>query len=304
LGLVALISLLMQIQSGDINPLALFAKKAPAAGAKAGTKAGAKGKKGKAPPMLPPTVRPLRGAADLYVKARDREVLRGEIQQRETWQAFARMDEAAAAVILTALEDKDAVAILSHLQEHELARILEVTPRDKAAAWVKALYNLQPLDPVPVPFRDRAKRAGLYDDTQDLLQQWESQQAAQDVASTPGTGTVLGTAPSASPGTAAPAQPGTSSPAQPGTATPAQPGTASPAQPGTPAPAAPGVSPAQPGGATTAAPATAVPTSPASLSGAQTKSGSKKPRSGSRPGKVPRRQRDKRGPVPPGLTIA
>lgn len=134
---------------------------------------------------------------------------RAENAANKTREAFAHMEEPAAVALLLRLDDQEAAGILSRLEKWDIARILEAAPADKASAWVKLLLTPPQLPDVPVPFRDQAKRAGLYDDTQELLQQWQSQQTGGSAPTAPAPdGGAPGTAPgqneSTSPGAAAP----------------------------------------------------------------------------------------------------
>lgn len=215
IGLLALITFLLQIQSGEINPLTWFAKK-PAAAGKAKSAAG---KKGKAPPMIVFPADPLREAGERYVKQRQTDLAEAESTQRDLWLAVAHMDSDAAAAMLAAMEQTAAVRLLSNLEQRDLARILEAAPPAQAALWAAALLNQPQPPPVPDAFKQQAKQAGLYDDTAELLQENAANaNSSAGTEVTPGTANpdaVAGSAPPPDQGTAgvagvAPPAPGTS----------------------------------------------------------------------------------------------
>jgi hypothetical protein len=173
-GLLALITFLLQVQSGDINPLAWFAPKPAAAEAKGKTGANkaAAGKKGKPPPMIVFPADPLREAGAQYVKQRKAAIEEAESTKRDVWLSVAHMDSAAAVAMLTAMDQTAAVEILSNLEQRELARLFEAAPPTQAALWAAALLNQPRPSPVPDAFKQQAKQAGLYDDTAELLQKY------------------------------------------------------------------------------------------------------------------------------------
>jgi hypothetical protein len=169
IGLLALITFLLQVQSGDINPLAWFAPK-PAATAPKGK--AATGKKAKSPPMIVFPADPMREAGERYVKQRKADVEEAESTKRDLWLGVAHMDSDAAAAMLAAMDQTAAVQLLSNLEERELARIFEAAPPAQAAQWAAALLNQPQLPAVPDAFKEQAKQAGLYDDTAELLQKY------------------------------------------------------------------------------------------------------------------------------------
>lgn len=169
IGLLALITFLLQVQSGEINPLAWFAKQPTAAAAK--DKAGTT-KKGKAPPMIVFPADPLRAAGERYVKQRKADLDEAESTKRDVYLSLAHMDSAAAAAMLAAMDQTAAVQLLGNLEQRDLARIFEAAPPAQAAKWAAALLN-QPLPPaVPEAFKPQAAQAGVYDDTAELLQKY------------------------------------------------------------------------------------------------------------------------------------
>jgi hypothetical protein len=202
IGLLALITFLLQVQSGDINPLAWFAKKPAAAATK--DKSGA-GKKGKAPPMIVFPVDPLREAGAHFSAQRKADLEEEESTKRDVYLSVAHMDSDAAAAMLAAMDQTAAVQLLSHLEQRELARIFEAAPPAKAALWAAALLNQPPLPAVPDAFKQQAKQAGVYDDTAELLQKYAADAALAAGSVVPGTadpGTATGSA--AVPGAPAP----------------------------------------------------------------------------------------------------
>lgn len=283
IGLLALITFLLQVQSGDINPLAWFAKKPAAAAAK---DKGAAGKKGKAPPMIVFPVDPLREAGEHFAAQRKTDLAEVESTQRDVYQGVAHMDSDAAAAMLAAMDQTAAVQLLSHLEQRDLARIFEAAPPAQAALWAAALLNQPPLPAVPEPFRQQAKQAGVYDDTAELLQKY-----AADAALAAGS--------AAAPGAAAPGA-ATGSAAAPG-ATP--PGSAVP--PGQGAAGAAGAAPPAPGasvlpGAYRAGPAAV--NGPNTLTKPANSTHVKPPAGGKRAQAKAKAQRKMKRRVPPGAT--
>jgi hypothetical protein len=279
LGAFALITFLLQVQSGDINPLAWFARPPAAAAAKGKGKAGG-AKSGKPPPMIVFPVDPMPGAAERYVAQRKLDVAEAESIKRDVWLSVKHMDSLAAAQMLAAMEQTAALEVLSNLEQRDLARIFEASDPAQAATWAAALLNQPPLPPVPDPFKARAKAAGLYDDTQELLQQYAT--GAAGAAGAPGT------APPA-PGTdAAPGAAGATGATDPGA------GAGTGAAAATGAGAAPGVLPGS----------YARPPSNASSAGAgpaSTKQSTAPPRGGKRARAPARAQRKRRTPPPEAL---
>jgi hypothetical protein len=214
IGLLALVTFLLQVQSGDINPLAWFAPK-PAATTPKGK--AATGKKAKAPPMIVFPADPLREAGERYVKQRKTDVEEAESTKRDLWLSVARMDSDAAAAMLAAMDQTAAVQLLSNLEERELARIFEAARPAQAAQWAAALQNQPQLPAVPDAFKEQAKQAGLYDDTAELLQKYAA--GANGAAGAAASG-------AANPGAAAGAASGVTAPPGPGA-----PGAASTAPP-------------------------------------------------------------------------
>lgn len=222
IGLLALISFLLQVQSGDINPLAWFAKKPAAAASKDKTGAG---KKGKAPPMIVFPTDPLRTAGERYVQQRKTDLEEAESTKRDVYLSVAHMDGAAAAAMLAAMDQAAAVQLLSNLEQRDLARIFEAAPPAQAAQWAAALLNQPPPPAVPEPFKQQAAQAGVYDDTTELLQKYAA--GANGAAGT--TPAQDGTVPDGAAGTpAAPGQGAAGTSAPPG---PGAPGAASVAPP-------------------------------------------------------------------------
>jgi hypothetical protein len=229
IGLIALITFLAQIQTGALDLGALIPAKAAA---QAGAKGAGAGKQGKPPAMITFPVNPLDAAAERFVKERRQAIAEDLSTKRDVALSLAHMDEAAAAKLLQAMDQAAAVELLSQLEERDLARIFAAAPPDIAAQWVSVLMAPRQLPEIPEPFKPAAKRAGLYDDTQELLKQYA-------------TG-VAGTAP---PGgsTAAPPSPGAAgNAAQPGAAPApgAAPSAGAGSQPGGTPPANPQMSPA------------------------------------------------------------
>jgi hypothetical protein len=131
---LALVSALSMIQSGDLNPVALFASAAPAQVIQ--TQSGKK--KGKAPPLIP---REPSKQIELAISPEENGLA---LQYTfDPWvelsQALARMDAKAAAALLVELDVETAAALLIKLHERDLARILEVTDPADAVPWVLAI---------------------------------------------------------------------------------------------------------------------------------------------------------------------
>lgn len=171
LGVFALITFLLQVQCGAINPLEWFRRPPADAAAKDGAKP-ATGAAAKQPPMLAYPEDPLRAAADAYAVQRRREIDRADSISRQVWRSVRQMDGAAAARMLGAMEQTAALKLLQQLKARDLARIFEAAPPAQAALWAAALLDQPELPPVPEPFKARAKAAGLYDDTQELLEKY------------------------------------------------------------------------------------------------------------------------------------
>ncbi len=202
LGAFALITLLLQIQNGAINPLAWFARPPAADAAKGKAKAGG-AKSSKTPPMIVFPADPLRQAGADYVAKRQQDIARAESIQRGVWRGVKHMDSLAAARLLAAMEQTAALQVLSHLEQRDLARIFEEAAPAQAAVWAAALLNQPQLPPVPEAFQAQAKAAGLYDDTQELLERYAAgaDGAAEDPASAPAaTPPATGAAPGVIPG--------------------------------------------------------------------------------------------------------
>jgi hypothetical protein len=162
LAIIAAVSLLLQIQSGYIR-LDPFFTSAP----KETTKTA---KKGKSPELFAP--KPEIPAADIDRFLERRTSTLDELHniQYETRQAIALMEPESAANLLDELEPVEAVSILRHLNERDLARILEAAPVQASAEWVKLLIKPAVLPEIPDALKDRAAQLGLYDDTAELLQ--------------------------------------------------------------------------------------------------------------------------------------
>jgi len=141
---LALVSALSMIQSGELNPGALFASPAPAQVIQ--TQSGKK--KGKPPPLIPrdPTVQ----AEEITVAAEPETRPAYSLDpRRELSQALARMDGKAAAKLLVELDNSTAVELLTGLHERDLARILEAAEPMDAAPWVLAILEASPMETAP-----------------------------------------------------------------------------------------------------------------------------------------------------------
>lgn len=244
IGLIALITLLAQVQTGAIDLTALVPAKAPAQ-----AKAKGAGKPGKPPAMITLPANPLDAAAEHFVKARQETIAEDLSTKRDVALSLAHMDEAAAAKLLQVMDQTAAVELLAELEERDLARIFEAAPPDIAAQWAAALMTPKQLPAIPEPFKPAATRAGLYDDTQELLQQYGAGGA----------------------GAAAPAGTTAASPATGGAGNAAQPGSA---------PASGAAPSAGGGGQPGTAPAANAPVSPASLRFSRNKASAKPRESG------------------------
>ncbi len=133
---LALVSMLSMIQSGDLNPVALFASAAPAQVIQ--TQSGKK--KGKAPPLIPRDP-----AVQIEVPTNSEEIGLEPQYTLDPWvelsQALAHMDAKAAAALLVELDTETATALLITLHERDLARILEATDPADAVPWVLAIRD-------------------------------------------------------------------------------------------------------------------------------------------------------------------
>lgn len=131
---LALVSALSMIQSGDLNPVALFASAAPAQVIQ--TQSGKK--KGKAPPLIPRDP-----AVQIELPTNSEEIGLEPQYTLDPWaelsQALARMDAKAAAALLVELDTETAAALLVMLHERDLARILEAANPADAVPWVLAI---------------------------------------------------------------------------------------------------------------------------------------------------------------------
>jgi hypothetical protein len=164
LAILAAIGLLLQFQSCGVSTLSgSGSAKKPATAKRAS----------KAPALIPPaaTTPILAEATDKFIAQRTTEIARIDRLQRETFQAYARMDGRQAALVLAEMDPATAVEILAHLRERDIARILEEAEPAIAAQWTAELIKRPEFTPVPDALKDAAAKAGLYDNLPDLLQQ-------------------------------------------------------------------------------------------------------------------------------------
>jgi hypothetical protein len=173
LAVLAVVSLLMQVQAGEVDLGSMLAASAkPSKSTK---------RSSKAPDLIPPEVKPsIEVAADQYVMSRTDQVRRLNRMQRETLESFARMDGEAAALILAELELDTAVEILAFQKERDLARILEYADPADAASYITDLLKRRQLTEIPDEFKPATAEAGLYDNTGDLLEQYRQELAAME----------------------------------------------------------------------------------------------------------------------------
>ncbi len=207
LAILVVVGLLVQLQTCERIPFSGDASVKKASGAK---------RPSKAPALIPPApeAQVLAQAENKFITQRQNEVARIDRMQRETIEAYARMDGRRAAQILGELDPLVAVEILAKLRERDIARILEEADPAIAATWTGELLKKPEFEPVPDLLKNAAARAGLYDDLPDLLgAAGEPTDSAAATGAEPNTDTTTDTgtageaqptAPGAAEGTAAP----------------------------------------------------------------------------------------------------
>jgi len=212
-GLLALVSLLLMIQAGEIDPLAFMPQKAESA---ASTKKGKPAKKGKGPAMVPPADTSLAAEANRFLDQRKQEIAADQADQWRLRHAIAEMDPIPAAALLAAMGDAQAAGIMLHLPPRPLARILEAAPADVSSRWVAILATEPTLPPIPEQYLPYAVQQGFTE----AVPAPEAGPAAGGTATSqaPQAGQPPTGAPGTAPGTPAP-PPGTAPP-PPETTTP------------------------------------------------------------------------------------
>lgn len=194
LGLVAVISLLLMVQQGEIS----FSFGSGGKPGKSAAQAG--GKTGKQPEIFLPTTDPLRETAQRWVAQQLTDKTKASHREREARQALAAMDPKAAARLLEQMTPEAAAAALVGLHERPLAHILEQAEPAVAAQWISELLKLPQVPEIPEEFKSAAAAAGLYDATADELAAARGQ---EDTAATGAEGTSGTSEPAAeAPGTA------------------------------------------------------------------------------------------------------
>lgn len=151
LALLAVLSLLLLIQSGEISPLSWFGS--------AKKPAGGKGKKSATPLLFSEEEEP---ADALAADDNDGDEQAAVIAVPRQWriqQALAQMHGADAANLLAQLDPSQAVEILERLKPRDLARILEEAGPQVAAGWIE-LLTAEPAPPEP-PQEPADEEAGL-----------------------------------------------------------------------------------------------------------------------------------------------
>ena len=150
LAVFALVSLMLGIQAGDINP-AIFMPAGKSAGKTPGSKP---------PAFLLPDQLPVDSASPGSETSIDPLVLSEELaitslpedagSRLLTFKAFGLMDPALAAERLHRLNDNDATLILASQKRRDLAYILEMADPADAANWVNILLQIDGrLPPLP-----------------------------------------------------------------------------------------------------------------------------------------------------------
>jgi len=274
-GLLALVSLLLMIQAGEIDPLAFLPQKAATA---ASAKKGKTAKKGKGPAMVPPADTSLAAEANRFLDQRKQEIAANQADQWRLRHAIAEMDPVPAAALLAAMGDAQATSILSHLPPRPLARILEVAPADVSSRWVAMLATEPALPPIPEQYLPYAVQQGFTEAV-------PAPQAGQSAGA---------------PGAAQAPQAGQPAPGAPGTA----PGAAAPPPGTTPPP--PGTTPPPPGGQPLPGAGAAALIAPPGLKGAESlasykRQATRRPaQAGLKPGDGSPGKRGRKRPPPPG----
>jgi hypothetical protein len=275
IAILLVIGLLLMVQAGELALPRTAAKPSDKTAAKTTAGKGAKAGKDKsksgstAPPplfVMAPAAPGRQPGAELYLDRR-RTALRDEGWRiGRTQQAFAYMDEAAAAQIVSKLDPPHALTVLSGLDERALGRILEAAPPDKAAEWTRLLLERGTLPPVPSELTPAAAERGMFSGLDELL---------KDAGYAPDGTPLRAGAPNQAGSPVPPTSPPTNGTPPSGLTPPGQPaGTATPPGSGTPASGNPsGGAPVPPGGTpggTTSNPSTtpAAPGAPGTQPGA------------------------------------
>ena len=154
-GLVALIMLLLQVQSGEISFGSSAAK--PVA-----TKSGKSS--GKQPEFTYPQItEPVSPEAILFVEARQAELKADQQRLVEASRVVAQMEPKKAALMLSTLETAEAAAVLSRVDSHYIAQIFDAALHQDSALWLQELLLLPQYAPIPEQYRRAAEEAGLLD---------------------------------------------------------------------------------------------------------------------------------------------
>lgn len=164
LALAALVGLLMQVQSGALDLPALTGKPAV-------DKPKSKGKGGKGQATLvegSDRTSPLEEAAQAYIPSREALVKKSELETSRLLGGLGGMDGRAASLLLAKLDPALAASTLASLPRRSVGRILDETEPEVASAWVGAVLAMQ-LPAIPDELKPAAARAGLYDNSTDLL---------------------------------------------------------------------------------------------------------------------------------------
>lgn len=153
MGIIAVLLLLSQVQSGEISFGSTSAKPV--------TKKSGKSS-GKQPEFTyPQAPQPVSPEAIQFVEARQAEIKADKQRLVDVSRAVAHMEPKKAVLLLGGLDTAEVAAVLVRLDSHYIAHIFDAASHQESAAWLQELLLLPEYSAIPEEYRLAAEEAGL-----------------------------------------------------------------------------------------------------------------------------------------------
>lgn len=152
-GIIAVLLLLSQVQSGEISFGSTSAKPV--------TKKSGKSSDKQPEFTYPQAPQPVSPEAIQFVEARQAEIKADKQRLVDVSRVVAHMEPKKAVLLLGGLDTAEVAAVLVRLDSHYIAHIFDAASPQESAAWLQELLLLPGYSPIPEKYRRAAEAAGL-----------------------------------------------------------------------------------------------------------------------------------------------